>query len=288
MSEKKKPEIDEFTGVETTGHEWDGIKELNNPLPRWWLWTWLVTTIWAIAYWVVMPSWPLLTSYMQGTENWSSRQAVLAEVDAIKERRHIYGGQMLNISYDEIRDDPTLYDFATRGGKSAFGLHCAQCHGLGATGAEGIANLNDDDWIWGGKIEDIETSIRVGVRSDHYDTRYSEMPAFTIGEMMSEEEVVATANYVLSLTGMGVDNELGKTTFAEQCSVCHGNVGEGIREMGAPKLNDAIWLYGGNLELVTRQIATPRHGVMPEWESRLDEMTIKQLALYVHSLGGGE
>jgi cytochrome c oxidase cbb3-type subunit 3 len=288
MSDDKKPDIDAFTGVETTGHEWDGIKELNNPLPRWWVWTWLATTIWAIGYWIVMPSWPLLTSHLKGTENYSSRQAVLEEVAAIKEKRISFGGKMLDISYDEIREDDTLYDFATRGGRSAFGLHCAQCHGLGATGAEGISNLNDDDWIWGGTIEAIETTIRYGVRSDHLDTHFSQMPAFTPGVMLSSEEISATASYVLSLSNLGEFNQLGKDTYGEQCAFCHGDSGEGIVEVGAPKLNDAIWLYGGTAELVEQQIAVPRHGVMPEWESRLDEMTIKQLSLYVHSLGGGE
>lgn len=288
MSDDKRPERDDHTGVETTGHEWDGIKELNNPLPRWWVWSWLVSIVWAVGYWVVMPSWPLLTSHLEGTANYSSRQAVLEEVAAIKERRIQFGGKMLHISYDEIREDDTLYDFATRGGKSAFGLHCAQCHGLGATGAEGIANLNDDDWIWGGSEDEIEATIRYGVRSDHLDTHYSEMPAFTPDVMLSVEEISATANYVLSFTNLGEYNDLGKDTFEAQCSFCHGENGEGMREVGAPKLNDALWLYGGTLALVEQQIATPRHGVMPQWENRLDEMTIKQLTLYVHSLGGGE
>lgn len=288
MSDDQKPEKDDFTGVETTGHEWDGIKELNNPLPRWWVWTWLVTIVWAIGYWVVMPSWPLLTSHLGGTEEYSSRQAVLEEVAAIKEKRISFGGKMLDISYDEIREDATLYDFATRGGRSAFGLHCAQCHGLGATGAEGIANLNDDYWIWGGTVEEIEATIRYGVRSDHMDTHFSEMPSFSMGGMLSGEEISATASYVLSLTNIGEFNQQGQDTYVEQCAFCHGESGEGMKEVGAPKLNDAIWLYGSTSELVERQIATPRHGVMPEWESRLDEMTIKQLSLYVHSLGGGE
>jgi len=281
------PERDAYTGTETTGHEWDGIKELNTPLPRWWVWVWVATIIWSIGYWWVMPAWPLLTDHTRGSQNYSSREAVLAEVEAGRAARAPMEARVLAASLDEIQADSALYDFAQKGGRSTFGLYCAQCHGLGAAGAEGIANLNDDDWIWGGDLDAIQTTIRVGVRSNHPDTRFNMMPSFE--GILSAEEASDVAKYVLALADGSANEQMpGAENFAFQCAACHGESGEGLRMMGGPKLNDYIWLYAGNEEEITHQILNPRHGVMPQWENRLDAATIKQLAIFVHGLGGGE
>ena len=281
------PERDAFTGTETTGHEWDGIKELNTPLPRWWVWVFILCIIWSVGYWWVMPAWPTLHSFTQGSEDWSSREQVMQDVQAGRDARAPREQAVLEASLTEIQADPALYQFAQKGGKSAFGLYCAQCHGAGAAGAEGIANLNDDSWIWGGTLADIQETIRVGVRSEHPETRYNMMPSFD--GLLSGQEVSDVADYVLSLSaGTSSASMPGATMFEEQCAACHGMSGEGDRMMGGPRLSDAIWLYGGTKEHVMNQILHPRHGMMPTWEVRLDPATIKQLAIYVHALGGGE
>lgn len=288
MSER--PEKDEITGVETTGHDWDGIKELNNPLPRWWVWVWLVTIVWSLGYYVFYPSMPTATGYIKGIDEWSSREEVLKEVAELKQTQAVYRDKIQSANFETIINDQELYEFAYRGGKSSFGLFCSQCHGMGAAGAVGIANLNDDDWIWGGKIDDIYTTIRHGVRDDNdLDSRYAIMPSFVKDGMITESDAKDIANYVIGLANnMAQGNDNGEMKFAENCATCHGVQGEGLRDMGGPRLNDAIWLYHGGVDAVYQQILNPRHGMMPAWEGRLDPVTIKQLAIYVHSLGGGE
>ena len=170
-------------------------------------------------------------------------------------------------------------------------VNCVQCHGSGAAGSPGYPNLNDDDWLWGGTLEAIETTIRYGVRSSHDETRVSDMPAFGRDELLTEEEINDAAEYVLSLSGGEFDAaaaERGATIFADNCVACHGEQGEGMQEMGGPNLSDAIWLYGGDKDTVLHTIRNARRGVMPTWQGRLDDTTIKQLTLYVHALGGGE
>jgi cytochrome c oxidase cbb3-type subunit 3 len=290
MSDKKN-EIDQFTGVETTGHEWDGIKELNNPAPRWWLIVLLITIIWAIGYWVVYPAWPTLTGDgerggTQGSFGWTQYDQLKESQAEIVARKAAYLEKFESASFDEIRNDPGLYAFAVAGGKSAFKDNCATCHGTGGAGSAGYPNLNDDDWLWGGDLEAIHATIRFGVRSSHDETRLSEMPAF--GEMLPAAEVEAIADYVLHFTTGGAYTEQGEQAFMDNCAMCHGENGRGVRDFGAPNLADAIWFYGGEKGDIMSQIRQPRHGVMPTWEARLDENTIRQLAIYVHSLGGGE
>lgn len=284
-------EKDAVTGVDTTGHEWDGIKELNNPLPRWWLWTFYVTVLWSIGYWVVYPAWPLVSSYTEGMFGYSSRQEVMDRIAEAKEAQSEYLGKIETASLDEIRDDSELLNFALAGGRSAFAVNCSQCHGQGAQGFVGYPNLNDDEWIWGGKPDEIMTTIQYGIRSAHEDTRYSEMPAFGRDGLLERPQINAVVEYVLNISGQEHDAGLaatGKEVYAEQCAACHGENGEGIRETGAPRLTDAIWLYGGDRDTLRATVTNARFGVMPAWTGRLDEATIKQLAVYVHSLGGGE
>ncbi len=282
--------------IETTGHEWDGIKEYNNPLPRWWLNIFYITIVWSIGYWVFMPAIPYWApggwTYTEGIRELSQRNKVAGQIAEVTAERAAHRDEVANLSLSQIRDSEELYQIALAGGASSFRDNCAGCHGSGAQGFTGFPNLNDDDWIWGGKLSDIEFTIRHGIRwEDDPDTRYNEMPRYLADEFISREEVYQVTEYVLSLSGLDHDAEeaeKGKTIFANECATCHADDGAGMQEMGAPNLTDSIWLYGSDREDVFETIAYARNGVMPAWQNRLDEGTIKELALYVHSLGGGE
>lgn len=286
-----KPEIDEITGVETTGHEWDGIKELNKPLPRWWLWIIYVSIVWSIGYWIVMPAWPHLTGYTKGLMGYSQRTSVARTIADARKAQAVYRGRIAASDLAAIKEDPDLLRFALAGGRAAFGDNCAPCHGRGAQGATGYPNLNDDDWLWGGTLEEIHQTLKAGIRADHPDTRDSQMPAFGRDQMLEPAQITDVTDYVLTLSGGDANADAaarGKAVFAEQCAACHGEEGKGNAELGAPNLTNRIWLYGGSREAVGQTIRTSRAGVMPAWEGRLDAQTLKQLAVYVHSLGGGQ
>lgn len=290
--DKKHKDIDKFSGIETTGHEWDGIKELNQPAPRWWLWVFFICCIWAFGYWVIYPAWPTLSGegFRGGTlgQSGKTQYTKLEESEAeITARKAAYLDRFGNKSLQEIADDPELYEFAIAGGKASFKDNCATCHGTGGAGGRGYPNLNDDDWLWGGTLEDIYSTISNGIRSTHADTRISEMPAFS--GMLSAQQIADVAEHVLSLSGKSPANEAGAVVFSENCASCHGVDGKGGRSVGAPNLADAIWFYSaGDKASIVAQIRKPKHGVMPTWNGRLDEDTIRQLTIYVHSLGGGE
>ena len=283
-------EIDAVTGTATTGHDWDGIRELNTPLPRWWLWTFYITIVWAIGYWVVYPAWPLLTGSTEGMTAWHARSAVVSDIAELKVQRGPLMDKLASASLPEIAGNPQLLDFARAQGRVAFADNCAPCHGAGGGGAKGYANLNDDDWLWGGKIADIEQTIRHGVRSTSDKGRQGNMPPFT--GVLKPNEVSAVADFARSLSGLpaekGADLDLGKKLFADNCAVCHGDAGKGNRELGAPNLTDKIWLYASDKATIEQGILQGRGAVMPVWEGRLSEPVIKALAVYVYTFGGGE
>lgn len=289
MSDNK--EKDELSGVETTGHEWDGIKELNNPLPRWWLWCFYMTIVFAIGYTIAYPAWPGLTGNTQGVLGWSSRGDVAQELQQSNDARAVLATELANTPLEEVAGNADLYQFAVAGGSSAFKVNCSQCHGAGAAGGGIYPNLVDDDWIWGGTLEDIHLTLRHGIRyAGDDDTRDSLMPAFGDG-LLEREEISDVAWFVRQISSQETDVEAakrGEVIFDEQCAVCHGAAGGGDREFGAPKLNDAIWLYGGAHNEIVAQIVAPKQGVMPSWSDRLSDVTLRQLSVYVHSLGGGE
>ena len=287
MNEHEK-ETDTFSGVETTGHEWDGIKELNNPAPRWWLIVFFLCCIWAVGYWIVYPAWPTLSGNTKGTAGWTSHKKLKIDQAEITARRGVFAQKLTNKSLQEIQNDPDLYAFAVAGGKTMFKENCAACHGTGAQGGHGYPNLNDDDWLWGGSLNDIYTTIKYGIRSTHEKTHNSIMPAFGRDGILKPEQISKVADHVLSLsTGKGSTDE-GKAIFAQNCASCHGAQGKGGRAVGAPNLADAIWLYGGDKASIVQQVSNPRMGVMPTWADRLSDDTIKQHTIYVYSLGGGE
>ena len=281
--------IDELSGVETTGHEWDGIRELNNPMPRWWVITFYVTILWAVAYTIFYPAYPLLKDATKGVLGSSTRADLTEEVRVATDAQKVFIDKIAATPVADIAKDANLAQFAMNGGAAAFKVNCAPCHGSGAQGGPGFPNLNDNDWLWGGNVDAIYATIQHGIRSDDPDTRTSEMPAFA--DMLKPEEIKQVSAYVVSLTGTPADAaviEPGKKLFADNCVACHGEKAEGNRELGAPNLGDAIWLKGEGEEAIARQVAHPRHGMMPAWSARLSDATIKQLAIYVHSLGGGE
>ncbi|WP_343565555.1 cytochrome-c oxidase, cbb3-type subunit III [Kiloniella sp. b19] len=286
-----KPRKDDVTGIHTTGHEWDGIEELNTPMPRWWLYVFYACVVWAIGYWVLYPAWPLGDDYTRGVLGHSLRQEALNDVAAAKEARKEIEDRLLATELDDARKDEELMRFALANGKSAFGDNCAACHGSGAAGAKGFPNLNDDDWLWGGTLEAIHETLRVGIRAENEDTRFNDMPAFLNDGILDRDGVNDVAEYVLSLSGVETDKAAatrGEEIFASQCTACHGDNGQGLEDLGAPNLTDAIWLYGGDKDTLVETIAYSRRGVMPAWEERLDPATIKSLALFIHSRGGGQ
>ena len=283
-------ELDTLTGIETTGHEWDGIRELNTPLPKWWLWVFYATIVWAIAYSIAFPSWPWLSGYSKGLLGYSTREQFGERMAAFDASRAGWYERIAATSLQEINDDPELLQIATAGGKVIFGNNCAPCHGTGATGRPGgFPALVDDDWLWGGTIDDIYTTIRHGVRNDaDTEARFSQMPAFGVDGLLTAAQINAIADHVLALSGQGQDNAEGATLFAENCASCHGELGKGEATLGAPDLTDQIWLYGGSKAAIVSQITKPKLGVMPAWAHRLSDVEIKQVATYVHSLGGGQ
>ena len=286
-------EIDHVTGVETTGHVWDGdLKELNKPLPKWWLYVLYACIVWAIGYWIAYPAWPKLDgTYTEGYLGYSQRAAVKSDVEAAKAAQAKYHEAVAKTPIADIPKDQNLMQFVQAGGAAAFGDKCAPCHGRGAQGAIGYPNLNDDDWLWGGSLAEIEKTIQHGIRSDDKDTRQSAMPRFGIDGVLEQAQIADTAEYVLSLSAKSTDAaaaKRGEAIFKEQCVACHQETGTGSKDFGAPNLTDAIWLYGGRKEDIMQTIRTGRGGMMPAWNQKLDPETIKLLAVYVHALGGGK
>lgn len=285
-------DIDQHSGTATTGHSWDGIKELDTPMPRWWVITFYMTIFWAVGYFIVYPAWPTLSGYTHGVFNYSTRAQLQTDLADLRAVRGEKAAQLATASLSQIESDPSLLAFARALGRTAFGDNCAACHGTGAAGAKGYPNLNDDDWLWGGKLEQIRETIKFGVRSGHKQAHEGSMLAFGRDGILKSDEIVTVANFVRSLSGLSVKNELsldaGKKLFADNCASCHGDAGKGNQELGAPNLTDKIWLYGSDETTLIESITNGRGGVMPTWEGRLDPATINALTVYVHTLGGGK
>jgi cytochrome c oxidase cbb3-type subunit 3 len=277
--------------AETTGHEWDGIRELNKPLPKWWLYTFYACVVWAFGYWLLMPAWPLVSSYTKGWLGYSQRERVAEQLGQAKAAQAAYRQEIAASDLAGIGANSELLSFALAGGEAAFGDNCAPCHGRGAQGAFGYPNLRDDSWLWGGTLDAIHQTITHGIRANDPETRTNQMPAFGRMGLLNATQVNDATEYVLSLSGRADDNvaaERGTKIFADNCSPCHGKDGKGNQALGAPDLTDELWLYGGDKATIAETIINARNGVMPAWGGRLDPETIKELAVYVHSLGGGQ
>ncbi len=274
----------------TTGHEWDGIQEFDNPMPRWWLWTLYATIVWGVIYSIAYPAWPGINSATAGVMGWSTRANIAADIAQAEAANADINARLASVELPQIITDPELENYARSAGAAVFKTWCAQCHGSGAAGAKGYPNLLDNDWLWGGDIEAIHTTISHGIRNtEDDDARYSEMPAF--GDLLETGEISAVANYVMSLSGAPDDAsqvQAGAEVFMDNCASCHGEDGTGDRDQGAPNLADAIWLYGGDYNTLTQTVTNSRYGVMPPWANRLSEAEVRAVSAYVHQLGGGE
>ena len=286
-----KIEKDTVTGTDTTGHEWDGLKELNTPLPKWWLYVLYATIAWSIVWFVLYPSIPWVNGYFHGLLGYSQRDAVDADVRAVAAQRASVMEKISTLSFDDIRKDPQLMAAADTAGRIAFANNCQPCHGAGGGGQPGYPALAAGGWIWGGSLQAIQQTITYGIRSGDEKARDQQMPRFGIDGILKPEQIQQVADYVMTLYGHpepGLDVSAGKKLFAGNCAICHGDAGQGDREKGAPRLASRVHLYGDSRDNVVAQITNPRMGVMPAWHTRLDPATIKALTLYVHSLGGGE
>ncbi|RYJ03993.1 MAG: cytochrome-c oxidase, cbb3-type subunit III [Acetobacteraceae bacterium] len=280
-----KPDTDAISGVVTTGHEWDGIKELDNPMPAWWIYTFYACIAFAAVWVIFYPSLP----FVRGTLGYTGRSDFEAAMEVEKARTAPMLARIRAATPAAIAADSELRGFALAGGRVAFANNCAGCHGAGGQGAVGgFPSLADDDWIYGGSFDDIQKTIAVGVRNgEHPDARGVAMPAFAQAGL-TPAQIGTLADHVLSLSGAGPASASGEALYAENCVACHGERGEGNRELGAPRLNDQVWLYGGDKASISRTIAMARAGVMPAWGSRLDPAMVNMLTVYVHALGGGE
>lgn len=290
MSSKDNKDIDDVTGTDTTGHSWDGIKELNNPLPRWWLWCFYLTIIWGIGYTIAYPAWPMISGATAGVLGYSTRGEVAADITRFEEANAEISAQLASADLDNLLENEELNRFAISAGGAVFRTNCSQCHGSGAAGAVGYPNLLDDDWLWGGDFENIAYTVRHGIRNEEdWDARYSEMTAYD--EIFTNEEVDAVVQHVRAISGQEHDAvlaEAGTEIFLDNCAACHGDDGTGNRDLGAPNLTDAIWLYGGDVATLEETVRYARFGVMPPWAERLTEAEINAVTAYVHQLGGGE
>ena len=281
--------------VSTTGHSWDGIEEYNNPLPRWWVWVFYLTIIWGIGYTIAYPAWPMLSGATPGVIGSDQRADVRAEIERFNKQNEAIQQEL--VAYDLLSTapmPPELKAYAENQGAAVFKNNCAQCHGAGAAGVQGkgYPNLVDNDWLWGGTVDDIHTTVLHGIRnSTDADARYSEMPKFGADELLTPEQIGQVVEHVLQLSGQDHDAAAateGATIFADNCAACHGPEGTGDRAQGAPNLADAIWLYGGDRATLTETVTNARFGVMPGWTGKLTEEEMRAVALYVHSRGGGE
>ena len=286
-----KIEKDSVTGRDTTGHEWDGVKELNTPLPKWWLYVLYACIAWAMVLIVLYPSIPGIHGYFHGLLGYSQRDSVDADVRAVAAQRAVYMNRIKALSFAEIRKDPRLLEVAETAGRITFANNCQPCHGAGGGGNPGYPALAAGNWMWGGTLAAIQQTVTHGIRSSDPDARESQMPRFGIDGILKPVEIQHVADYVMTLFGQpvaGVDVAAGRKLFADNCAQCHGDQGQGNREFGAPRLAARTHLRVSDRESVVRQITSPVMGVMPNWNTRLDEATIKSVTLYVHSLGGGE
>ena len=286
-----KIEKDIVTGTDTTGHEWDGLKELNTPLPKWWVYILYATIAWSAVWFVLYPSVPGITGYFHGVLGYSQRNAVNDAVRAVAAQRAATMDRIKALSFAEIRNDPQLMAAALTAGRIAFADNCQPCHAAGGGGQPGYPALAAGAWIWGGTLDEIQQTITYGIRSGDDKAREAQMPRFGADGILKPAEIQQVADYVMTLYGSAEpakDVSAGKKLFADNCAICHGEAGQGDREKGAPRLASRVHLYGDDRAVVVAQITSPRTGVMPAWHTRLDIGTIKSLALYVHSLGGGE
>ena len=282
MSEPRK---DKLTGRHTMGHDFDGIEELNTPMPRWWLITFYLTIIWGVGYTIAYPAWPMISGATAGLLGYSTRGEVTEQIAAHEAANAELVDDLLSVELAALDPQSELHRYAVARGASVFRAQCSQCHGSGAAGATGYPNLLDNDWLWGGTLEDVAYTIRHGIRNETDPAaHWSQMPAF--GDILNHDEIETLVTFVPTLSDADW-NSPGGVLFSDNCASCHGDAGLGDRSQGAPNLADAIWLYGGDPDSLRQTITYSRFGVMPAWGQRLTEADVRAVSTYVHSLGGG-
>ncbi|BAM86149.1 cytochrome c oxidase, cbb3-type, subunit III [Bradyrhizobium oligotrophicum S58] len=287
MALEHEPARDGLTGYLTTGHEWNGITELNTPVPRAVYALLALAFLFSLGYWVLMPAWPLGAVYTKGLLGLDQRNLVAASLkDAALDRR-AWSEKIVGGNYAVVAADPSLMKVVRETGPALFGNNCAPCHGVDAKGGPGFPDLTASSLLWGSEPDDVFTTIRAGINSAHQETRVSQMPAFGRDQMLPRGDVFKVASYVFSLShpaSGAVDPKRvdeGKAIFAANCVACHGDDAKGNPSLGAPNLTDRSWIYGGDLATIETTIWGGRQGHMPAWESRLSELDRKILTLYL-------
>lgn len=280
-------ERDPLTGHQTTGHEWNGIIELNTPVPRP-VWFFIaVTAIWSVLMWILLPAWPLVSFYTKGILGVDQRDEVTEAVVEANAARQDWAARLDAMPPDQILSDPELGGIVRSSGPQLFGDNCAACHGTDGNGGPGFPSLIDDAWLWGGDFDTVLETIRVGINSDHPDTRFAQMMAFGRDGILTRDDVHAVTAYVRSLSGApapAAQLEQGSTVFADNCASCHGEDGTGDHAQGAPNLTDDFWIYGGSSEAVFKTVHDGRQGWMPAWQGRLSQTEQRMLAVYLQVL----
>ncbi len=284
-------ERDPHTGYLTTGHEWNGITELNTPVPRAIYVFLIAAALFAVAYWILMPAWPLGTTFTRGLLGVDERAGISQALRQAALDRGVWAKRIEAGSFADLQQDAQVMAAVRQTGRTLFGDNCAACHGTRATGGKGFPNLTTAAWLWGGEPEAIAQTIRAGSNSSHPDSRTSQMPAFGRDQMLPRGDVENVVAYVRSLSDPAAARqsssqsvEAGKAIFAANCAACHGEQGKGNHELGAPDLTDAVWLYGGDARSVHETVWSGRQGHMPAWEGRLTELERKILVLYLLDL----
>ncbi|RVV96713.1 cytochrome-c oxidase, cbb3-type subunit III [Mesobaculum littorinae] len=286
-------ERDPLTGHQTTGHEWNGITELNTRVPRA-VWAFIIVThVWAVIYWVLMPAWPGINDYTRGLLGIDQKDRVERQVVAADAARGVWTDRIAALDLEQIRDESMLMAHVDRTAPALFGDNCAACHGARAEGGPGYPSLTDGAWIWGGADDTILETLRVGVNSPHPETRFAQMLAFGRDGILSRDEVRILADYVQSLAGLDSGAgparlDAGAALFSDNCTSCHGEDGTGTPELGAPNLTDDAWIYGSSDAALFKTIHDGRQGWMPAWEDRLTLAQRKMLALYITGLADAE
>jgi len=279
-------ERDPVSGYLTTGHDWNGIKELNSPVPRIVFAFMAVTHLYALVAWILLPTWPLGQTFTRGLLGIDQKTTVAADLAAADAARAGWKETLASADFDTLRADPDLMARAVATAGPLYGQNCQVCHGTGGIGGPGFPRLSDDIWLWGGTADEIATTLRVGINADHPDTHFAQMPAFGRDQLLSRSEISLLTDYVLTL-GNGVipdDPSEGAILFQTNCAACHGEDARGVEGTGAPNLTDADWVYGGDAASIRKTLIVGRQGQMPSWQTRLNEVEIRALALYVESL----
>ncbi|MGE0725907.1 MAG: cytochrome-c oxidase, cbb3-type subunit III [Alphaproteobacteria bacterium] len=285
---------DPVTGQTTTGHEWNGIEELNSPVPGVVIFFLAAFSLFAVVYWFLMPAWPTGAGYTKGLLGIDQRAVVNRQVVDAAAARAAWTDRIAAAGFSEIASDPTLMRHVRDTGRTLFIDNCAVCHGVKGTGGPGYPNLAAGAWSRGGEPETIARTITVGINSTHRQTRISQMLAFGRDGVLKHDQIRSVTAFVRSLSGQALDARetallgAGGEVYAAHCASCHGETGRGKRDIGAPDLTDPTWVYGGDAQSVYTSIHSGRMGHMPHWSDRLTPTEIKVLTLYVLTLQGGK